>query len=116
MIYWFGIPRDQTPVGQVTFSIINKNGTSTAYGGVGSGSGAPLPKFWQTADGIKPSVANYFRHGAAHGYPFYNTPTVHINNFGILLEVAMNMIVILISTEMVHHPQRVIMVTKTLLS
>ncbi|WP_239661790.1 hyperosmolarity resistance protein Ebh [Staphylococcus capitis] len=81
MIYWFGIPRDQTPVGQVTFSIINKNGTSTAYGGVGSGSGAPLPKFWQTADGIKPSVANYFRHGAAHGYPFYNTPTVHINNF-----------------------------------
>ena len=22
-----------------------------------------------------------FRHGAAHGYPFYNTPTVHINNF-----------------------------------
>ena len=24
MIYWFGIPRDQTPVGQVTFSIINK--------------------------------------------------------------------------------------------
>ena len=60
-------------------------------------------------------MANYFRHGAAHGYPFYNTPTVHINNFGILLEVAMNMIVILISTEMVHHPQRVIMVTKTLL-
>ena len=48
---------------------------------MGWGSGAPLPKFWQTADGIKPSVANYFRHGAAHGYPFYNTPTVHINNF-----------------------------------
>lgn len=83
---------------------------------MGSGSGAPLPKFWQTADGIKPSVANYFRHGAAHGYPFYNTPTVHINNFWDFARGSNEYDRNFISTEMVHHPQRVIMVTKTLLS
>ena len=70
----------------------------------------------QTADGIKPSVANYFRHGAAHGYPFYNTPTVHINNFWDFARGSNEYDRNFISTEMVHHPQRVIMVTKTLLS
>ena len=81
MIYWFAIPRDQTPAGPVTLTIINKDGRATSYDGSGSGSGKPLPKFWETAGGINPSVANYFRHGAAHGYQFYNTPYYQLNKF-----------------------------------
>ena len=52
MIYWFAIPRDQTPAGPVTLTIINKDGRATSYDGSGSGSGKPLPKFWETAGGI----------------------------------------------------------------
>ena len=47
MIYWFAIPRDQTPAGPVTLTIIIKT-ACTSYDGSGSGSGA-LPKFWETA-------------------------------------------------------------------
>ena len=49
MYYWFGLPSDQTPTGPVTFTIINRDGSSTSTGGVGFGSGAPLPQFWRSA-------------------------------------------------------------------
>lgn len=81
MIYWFGGPRDQTPVGPVTFTVINRDGTSTSSGGVGAGSGAPLNKFWETAGNINPSVAREFKHGSASNYPFYNNQSIHVNNF-----------------------------------
>ncbi|WP_458127428.1 hyperosmolarity resistance protein Ebh [Staphylococcus epidermidis] len=77
MIYWFGIPRDQNPTGPVTLTVINRDGTSTSSGGVGFGSGQPLPTFWQTAGAIKPGVATDFKHGSASGYPFYDG----VNNF-----------------------------------
>lgn len=80
-IYWFGIPRDQTPVGRVTMTIINKDGSATSYDGSGSGSGQPLPKFWQTAGGINSSVAREFKHGSATNYPFYNNEAIHVNSF-----------------------------------
>ena len=34
MYYWFGLPSDQTPTGPVTFTIINRDGSSTSTGGV----------------------------------------------------------------------------------
>ena len=48
----FGLPSDQTPTGPVTFTIINRDGSSTSTGGVGFGSGAPLPQFWRSAGAI----------------------------------------------------------------
>ena len=77
MYYWFGLPSDQTPTGSVTFTIINRDGTSTSTGGVGFGSGAPLPQFWRSAGAINSSVANDFKHGSATNYAFYDG----VNNF-----------------------------------
>ncbi len=77
MYYWFGLPSDQTPTGPVTFTIINRDGSSTYTGGVGFGSGAPLPQFWRSAGAINSSVANDFKHGSATNYAFYDG----VNNF-----------------------------------
>lgn len=77
MYYWFGLPSDQTPTGSVTFTIINRDGSSTSTGGVGFGSGAPLPQFWRSAGAINSSVANDFKHGSATNYAFYDG----VNNF-----------------------------------
>ncbi len=77
MYYWFGLPSDQTPTGPVTFTIINRDGSSTSTGGVGFGSGAPLPQFWRSAGAINSSVANDFKHGSATNYAFYDG----VNNF-----------------------------------
>lgn len=82
MYYWFGLPSDQTPTGPVTFTIINRDGSSTSTGGVGFGSGAPLPQFWRSAGAINSSVANDFKHGSATNYAFYDG----VNNFLTLLE------------------------------
>lgn len=61
----------------VTFTIINRDGSSTSTGGVGFGSGAPLPQFWRSAGAINSSVANDFKHGSATNYAFYDG----VNNF-----------------------------------
>ena len=72
---------DQTPTGPVTFTIINRDGSSTSTGGVGFGSGAPLPQFWRSAGAINSGVANDFKHGSATNYAFYDG----VNNFLTLL-------------------------------
>lgn len=82
MIYWFSLPRDQTPTGPVTFTVINKNGTSTSHGGYGSGSAAPLPQMWETLNFKVPIVAKEFKHGDAHNHTFYEMPPdVYVRSF-----------------------------------
>ncbi|WP_173636536.1 hypothetical protein, partial [Staphylococcus epidermidis] len=62
---------------ELNLAIINRDGSSTSTGGVGFGSGAPLPQFWRSAGAINSSVANDFKHGSATNYAFYDG----VNNF-----------------------------------
>lgn len=81
MIYWFAIPRDQTPTGPVTFSILNKNGTGSSFSGFGGGSGAPLPQMWTSLNNKVPVTAREFKHGPASNYNFYQMNGVSVRSF-----------------------------------
>ncbi|WP_423156901.1 hyperosmolarity resistance protein Ebh [Staphylococcus warneri] len=82
MVFWFGLPDGQTPVGPARLSIEDPDNSNIVSSlGVGAGEGQPLPFMWRTAGGIDSSRASNFVQGPRTGYTFYDEPTIHINSF-----------------------------------
>ena len=82
MVFWFGLPDPQVPVGPVRFTIENPdNSNKVSSLGVGTEEGLSLPFMWRTAGGIDSSRASNFVQGPRTGYTFYDEPTIHINSF-----------------------------------
>ena len=82
MVFWFGLPDPQVPVGPVRFTIENPDHSNKISSlGVGAGEGQSLPAMWRTAGGIDSSRASNFVQGPPTGYTFYDEPTIHIKNF-----------------------------------
>ncbi|WP_415918637.1 hyperosmolarity resistance protein Ebh [Staphylococcus warneri] len=79
MVYWFGLPEGQTPVGPVSFNTVNGDGTNISGT---TGNGQSLPNMWPNlASSLKFEEASDFRQGPIKNYQFYDRPTYQINGF-----------------------------------
>lgn len=81
MIFWFGIPQGQTPVGTASLSYISTDGNITSSVGTGASAGRPLNEMWNSLSSVNPSSANEFKQGSAQNYNFYSDATMNIRSF-----------------------------------
>lgn len=82
MVFWFGLPENQTPVGETRIDIVDRNQSNLISStGAGGGLNKSLPEFWRNGDQIDSRRANSFNQGAPNGYTFYEMSDIQIRSF-----------------------------------
>ncbi len=82
MVFWFGLPEGQTPVGETRISIVDRDHNNIINStGVGAGLDKPLPEFWSNGDQIDRKRAYDFDEGPPNGHTFYEMSDIQIYNF-----------------------------------
>ncbi|MGW9933740.1 hyperosmolarity resistance protein Ebh [Staphylococcus hominis] len=82
MVFWFGLPKGQTPTGPVRFTVTDVNGRETASSGAGDGRDQSLSRMWDSAGGITSSAYNFRQGNPLNRSEFYNDSVNHIYNLG----------------------------------
>ena len=82
MVFWFGLPKGQTPTGPVRFTVTDVNGRETSSSGVGDGRDQALSRMWDSAGGITSSAYNFRQGNPLNRNEFYNDSVNHIYNLG----------------------------------
>ncbi|WP_424842390.1 hyperosmolarity resistance protein Ebh [Staphylococcus pasteuri] len=77
MVFWFGLPEGQTPVGRTIFSILNKEGTHS----FSSFEDKSLSEFWKNTRSLDNGAADSFVQGPIQNHTFYDDPTFQIRSF-----------------------------------
>ena len=82
MVFWFGLPKGQTPTGPVRFTTTDVNGHETSSSGTGDGRDQALSRMWDSAGGITSSAYNFRQGNPLNRSEFYNDSVNHIYNLG----------------------------------
>lgn len=82
MVFWFGLPKGQTPTGPVRFTATDVNGHETSSSGTGDGRDQALSRMWDSAGGITSSAYNFRQGNPLNRSEFYNDSVNHIYNLG----------------------------------
>ena len=71
MVFWFGLPKGQTPTGPVRFTTTDVNGHETSSSGTGDGRDQALSRMWDSAGGITSSAYNFRQGNPLNRSEFY---------------------------------------------